>query len=176
MGPRLAVERRFVFKGSDWTESRNRMSEMIGLPIGFVLCKIGVIVVQEASDKVAAMPVLLMLGSALPAYLLLLWGGYFARHPHLVIIEEGKGLWLFGSFTQTYVPLDNLREVKRNWGGVVRLKRRQRLLGEFVVPITFGAEGSQLLQAIEKQLQERDSQGNRLLIDADESEHLRRRR
>lgn len=165
MNPRWAAWSANVFRGSEWWVSRNRMSEMIGLPTTFILCKIGVIVVQESSNKLAALPVLLLLGSALPAYLLLLWGGYFAKFPHLVIIEQGKGLWLLGSFTRMYVPLENVREVQRESGCVVRLKRRQRLLGEFVVPITFGAQSIPLLEAIEKQIQERDSQG---LIEANE--------
>lgn len=168
MNPRWAAWSANVFRGSDWWVSRNRMSEIIGLPTSFILCKIGVIVVQESSNKLAAVPVLLLLGAALPAYLLLLWGGYFAKYPHLVIIEQGKGIWLFGSFTQMYVPLENVREVRKKAGCIVRLKRRQRLLGEFVVPITFGAQAMQLVEAIEKQIEERDSQGKRLLSEASE--------
>lgn len=153
----LAVRPTHVFRGNDFWERRNRVSEFAGLAFGILLCKIGVIILEDATDKLAVLPLSLSLASALPIYLLLFWGNYLARYPHRVIIEEGRGVWLYGSHRPIYVPVENLLDVRQGWVSVVRFKRRQRLLGAFLIPWTYSGETNQLVETIRSEIQKRES-------------------
>ncbi len=103
------------------------------------------------------LPLSVSLCSALPLYFFLRWGNYFARYPHQVIVEEGRGLWLIAGSTRLFVRVESLQDVRHGFRNVVRLNKRQRLLGRFVIPVLFGRDATRLIEAIEKEIRNSDS-------------------
>ena len=86
-------------------------------------------------------------------------GNALARYPHKVVIEPGIGLTLHAAFKTVCVPVENLEQIRRAFGEgqVVRLKKRQGLLKEFLIHRLFGSEGGRLAEAIRDQISNQQS-------------------
>jgi hypothetical protein len=82
-------------------------------------------------------------------------GNKLAGYPHKIAIEDGKGLWLYAAFKKLYIPIEDLRDIRKPWyrpAYVVRLKKRHRWLGQFEIHWLFGRERRPLADAIEEQI------------------------
>ena len=85
-------------------------------------------------------------------------GNLIAAYPYAVSIEEGRGLELRAVLKKLYIPLEEVREVKKSYlqpGYVVRLRRRHRLLKSFLIPWYFGDEAETLANAIREEIRRR---------------------
>ncbi|HXW93973.1 MAG TPA: hypothetical protein VEK33_25705 [Terriglobales bacterium] len=82
-------------------------------------------------------------------------GNLIAAYPYIVSLEEGKGLELRAPTRTVYIPIEDVRDVKKSYlqpGYVVHLKRRRRLLGSFLIPWYFGDQAEPLANAIREEL------------------------
>ncbi len=87
--------------------------------------------------------------------LLVSWpGNMIAIFPYEVVVEEGKGVRLHAVLKQVYIPIEDIRDVQKSFlqGYVVRLRRRHRLLGKFVIHRLFGSEAEALVRAIQDEM------------------------
>jgi hypothetical protein len=85
-------------------------------------------------------------------------GNLIAAYPYAVSLEGGKGLELRAPLKRVYIPIGDVRDVRRSYlqpGYTVRLKRRHRLLKGFVIPWFFGDQAEPLANAIREELQRR---------------------
>jgi hypothetical protein len=90
--------------------------------------------------------------------LCLLPGNLIAAYPYAVSLEEGRGLELRAPMKRVYVPIEDVRDVRKSYlqpGYVVRLKRRRRLLKGFLIPWYFGDQAEPLANAIREEIRRR---------------------
>ncbi|NDQ56402.1 MAG: hypothetical protein GZ088_04915 [Acidipila sp.] len=86
-------------------------------------------------------------------------GNLVAATPFAVELEE-EGLRLYAPFKKLYIPIEEIKEVKRGFlqqGIVVKLKKRHRLLKSFNIHWAFGEQGRQLARALENEIARRQS-------------------
>jgi hypothetical protein len=86
-------------------------------------------------------------------------GNLIAAYPYAVSLEEGRGLELRAPMRRVYVPIEEVRDVRKSYlqpGYVVRLKRRHRLLKSFLIPWYFGDQAEPLANAIREQIRRRE--------------------
>jgi hypothetical protein len=82
-------------------------------------------------------------------------GNLIAAYPYAVSLEEGKGLELCAPVKRVYIPIENVRDVRKSYlhpGYIVRLKRRRRLLKSFLIPWYFGDQAEPLASAIREEI------------------------
>jgi hypothetical protein len=81
-------------------------------------------------------------------------GNMIAIFPYEVDVEDGKGIRLHAVLKQVYIPIEDIRDVRKSFlqGYVVRLKRRHRLLQKFVIHRFFGSEGEALANAVQDEI------------------------
>jgi hypothetical protein len=82
-------------------------------------------------------------------------GNLVAGYPYQVAIEEGKGLRVCAPFKELFIPIADVRDVRRSvlqQGYIVRLSRRHRLLKSFVISPIFGEQAEPLVRAIEREI------------------------
>ena len=82
-------------------------------------------------------------------------GNLIAAYPYEVSLEEGKGLELRAPLKKVYIPIEDVRDVRKSFiqpGYVVRLKRRHRLLTSFLIPSFFGDQAEPLAHAIQEEI------------------------
>ncbi|MGD0993831.1 MAG: hypothetical protein ABR998_15320 [Gemmatimonadales bacterium] len=84
-------------------------------------------------------------------------GNGFAAYPFEVVVHQGVGLRLRVPFRELSISVQDLRDVQVDalGGYVVRLTRRQRLLGSFFIHRMFGEEGGPLAAAIRGEIEAR---------------------
>ena len=85
-------------------------------------------------------------------------GNLVAAYPYAVSLEEGRGLELRAPMKRVYVPIEDVRDVRKSYfqpGYVVRLKRRRRLLKSFLIPWYFGDQAEPLANAIREEIRRR---------------------
>jgi hypothetical protein len=74
-------------------------------------------------------------------------GNLIAGYPYAVLLEEGKGLELRAPLKRLYIPIEDIRDVRKTYlqpGYMVRLKRRHALLKGFLIPWYFGDQAEPL--------------------------------
>jgi hypothetical protein len=99
-----------------------------------------------------------LVASGVIGLLVLYPGNQIAAYPYAVEIEKGKGLRLFAPLKKVYVPIQDVREIRRSFlalGWVVKLSRRQRLLTRFAIHGGFGGQGGDLARAIQEEIVDR---------------------
>jgi hypothetical protein len=82
-------------------------------------------------------------------------GNLIAAYPYAVSLEEGKGLELRAPVKRVFIPIEDVRDVRKSYlqpGYVVRLKRRRRLLKSFLIPWYFGDQAEPLANAIREEI------------------------
>jgi hypothetical protein len=82
-------------------------------------------------------------------------GNLIAAYPYAVSLEEGKGLELRAPIKRVYIPIEDVRDVRKSYfqpGYIVRLKRRRRLLKSFLIPWYFGDQAELLANAIREEI------------------------
>jgi len=87
-------------------------------------------------------------------------GNLVAAYPYAVSLEEGRGLELRAPMKRVYVPIEDVRDVRKSYfqpGYVVRLKRRRRLLKSFLIPWYFGDQAEPLANAIREEIRRREA-------------------
>jgi len=87
-------------------------------------------------------------------------GNMGAVYPYAVAVQEGKGLQLYAPLKKLYIPIEDVRDVRKSilgQGYVVRLKRRHRLLTSFVIHSFFGDQAEPLANAIREEIRRRAS-------------------
>ena len=87
-------------------------------------------------------------------------GNLVAATPFAVELEEVKGLRLYAPFKKLFIPIEEIKEVKRGFlqqGTIVKLKTRHRLLKSFNIHWAFGEQGRQLAGALENEIARRQS-------------------
>lgn len=92
---------------------------------------------------------------AIVAVWALLPGNIGAAYPYAVEIEGGKGFRFYAPFKQFYIPIEEVKRVRKSWlwaGWVVRLRRRRGLLPGFIIHVAWGRQGRELAQAIREEL------------------------
>jgi hypothetical protein len=80
-------------------------------------------------------------------------GNLIAAFPYAVSVEEGKGLELYAPLKKLYIPIEDIRDIRKSFiqqGYVVRLKRRHRLLTSFLIHRFFGDQAEPLANAIQE--------------------------
>jgi hypothetical protein len=94
------------------------------------------------------------LGIAIPV-LCLLPGNMIAAYPYAVSVHEGKGLELYAPLKRLYIPIEDIRDVRKTYlqpGYIVSFKRRHRLLKGFLIPWFFGDQAEPLANAIREEI------------------------
>jgi len=88
-------------------------------------------------------------------------GNWIAAFPYAVAVEEGRGLELYAPLKRLYIPIEDVRDIRKSFlqqGYVIRLRRRHRLLTSFVIPWWFfGDQAEPLAKAIQEEIQRRAS-------------------
>lgn len=87
-------------------------------------------------------------------------GNMGAVYPYAVTVQEGRGLQLQAPLKKLYIPIEDVRDVRKSFigqGYVVRLKRRHRLLTSFVIHWFFGDQAEPLANAIREEIRRRVS-------------------
>jgi hypothetical protein len=87
-------------------------------------------------------------------------GNLIAAYPYSVSLEEGKGLELRAPLKRLYIPIGDVRDVRKSFlqpGYTVRLNRRHRLLKSFLIPAFFGDQAEPLANAIQEEISQRRS-------------------
>lgn len=82
-------------------------------------------------------------------------GYLIAVYPYAVSLEEGKGLELRAPTRRVYIPIEDVRDVRKSYlqpGYIVRLKHRRRLLKSFLIPWYFGDQAEPLANAIREEI------------------------
>jgi hypothetical protein len=85
-------------------------------------------------------------------------GNLIAAYPYAVSLEQSKGLELHAPLKRLYIPMEEVRDVRRSNlqpGYIVRLKRRHRLLKSFLIPWYFGDQAEPLANAIREEIRRR---------------------
>ena len=85
-------------------------------------------------------------------------GNLIAVHPYAVELEQGRGLRLLTPLKKVYIPMEDVKEVRRSYlqlGWVVKLTRRHRALTRFYIHGGFGRQGGELARAIEEEIARR---------------------
>jgi hypothetical protein len=128
-----------VFKGSGFWASNVRMATYAGIGGAIVMSvQFGIVFWMTERLKIK----FLMIGMELSIIVFLLYsflGDGIATYPYAITIEHGKGLRLSTPFKEIYIPIENIKDVRAiAFGFAVRLKRRHRLLTEFVIHSFFG--------------------------------------
>jgi len=88
-------------------------------------------------------------------------GNVGAVYPYAVAVDE-KGLLLYAPLKKLYIPIEDVRDVRRSilqMGYVVRLRRRRRLIKSFVIHRFFGDQADPLANAIQAVIWPRTSEG-----------------
>lgn len=138
------------------------MATVGGIGGGLLMCTVLGIVLwgnpSRENAEFASLIVLLIVATFLCAFP----GNMIATWPYRVELEPQKGIRLFAPFKSVYIPLVELRQVRRTvWmqvfqqGIVVTLCRRHGLLKAFVIHWGFGEEGRQLAQVLQDYLADR---------------------
>ena len=89
-------------------------------------------------------------------------GNLIAAYPYAVSLEEGKGLELRAPVKRVYIPIEDVRDVRKSYlqpGYIVRLKRRRRLLKSFLIPWYFGDQAEPLANAIREEIRRQAGAG-----------------
>jgi len=126
-----------------------------------------IVMVIVVSGNPTANNILFAAGLALVLVLSLLClvpGNLIAAYPYAVSLEEGKGLELRAPIRRVYIPIEDVRDVRKSYlqpGYVVRLKRRRRLLRSFLIPWYFGDQAEPLAGAIREELRRHVEAGAR---------------
>jgi len=90
------------------------------------------------------------------ALLALYPGNLVGTTPYAVQLQVGRGLGLYAPLKRIYIPMEDISQVKKSFlrqGFVVKLKRRHRLLKGFSIHGGFGDQGTELVQAIQSELE-----------------------
>jgi hypothetical protein len=159
LGPERATR---VFKAGRFWNS-NVFSAVLAGGLGGILMLVVMAIV--VSGNPTASNILFASGLALVLVLSLVClvpGHLIAAYPYVVSLEEGKGLELRAPIRRVYIPIEDVRDVRKSYlqpGYVVRLKRRRRLLGSFLIPWYFGDQAEPLANAIREELQSYDESG-----------------
>ena len=125
------------------------------------MCVVAVIIISAGPGFNRGLLVaFLLIANMIVALLVLFPGNLAAQMPYAVELEDGRGLRIYGPLKTVYVPVDEIKEVRRSWlhlGWVVKLSRRHRLLKSFVIHGGFGRQGSELARAIQEEIGRRGS-------------------
>ncbi len=149
-----------IFKASQYWSSNVWGAALAGFGAAILMSvMIGIVFWNTQALKVvlflAALALVLVI-----SLLCLFPGNWIAAFPYAVAVEEGKGLRLYAPFKKIYVPIGDLRDVRRSvlqQGFVVRLKRRHRLLTSFVIHWFFGSQAEPLAHAIQEEIRRHTS-------------------
>jgi hypothetical protein len=152
-----------LFEGSDYWQSNVRIAAGAGLGaciLVSVVCAVALWINHTLSAiiHIAGFFVLSLVG-----FLLLFPGNGVAQFPSAVEIDEGRGICLYALFKRLYIPIDDIRDIRKSFyrqGYVVRLKRRHRLLTKFIIHWFFGEQAEPLANAIREEIQRRASYGH----------------
>jgi hypothetical protein len=90
-------------------------------------------------------------------------GNLIAAYPYAVSLEEGRGLELHAPVKRLYIPIQDVRDVRRSYlqsGYIVRLKHRRGLLRSFLIPRYFGDQAEPLANAIREEIRQQVGSGS----------------
>ena len=102
----------------------------------------------------------LILGLTIVASLLAMFpGNLIAATPVAIEFESGKGLHLIAPLKKLYIPMEEVLELRDSFsawtsqkGTLVKLNKRHGLMKSFAIHWSFGEEGQQLAQAIQREM------------------------
>jgi hypothetical protein len=144
-----------IFKAGQFWSSNVFGAALVGAGAGILMLVVMCIAVwlKPAPENIlfAAALVLVLVISVL----CFLPGNWIAAFPYAVALEDGKGLVLYAPLKKVYIPIEDVRDVRRSFlqqGYVVRLKRRHRLLTSFVIHRFFGGQAEPLASAIQEEI------------------------
>lgn len=149
-----------VFKaGQFW--SSNVSGAALGGAGGVILMSVmmGIVVWMNPNRQNILFAATLMLVLVV-SVLCFLPGNMGAVYPYAVAVQEGRGLQLYDPLKKLYIPIEDVRDVRKSFlgqGYVVRLKRRHRLLTSFVIHWFFGDQAEPLANAIQEEIRRRAS-------------------
>lgn len=143
MTPVLITDRPEVrkFEAARLWQSNVYGATVAGLAGSVVLCVVAGIVVYMAPVRDIFLTAGVLIANMIIGLLLWFPGNLVAVHPYAVEIEEGMGLRLLAPLKTLYVPLGEVKDVRRSYlhlGWVVRLSRRQGALTRFYIHRAFG--------------------------------------
>jgi len=141
------------FKSSGYWSSNVCGAILGGIGAGLLFLVVSGIIVWSAPTLKSVLFMGLVLVVVFGSLACFLVGNLIAAQPYAVLIERGRGLWLHAPLRKVYIPLEDVRDVRRSVQGfVVRLKRRHRLLTGFVIHRFFGSEREALAEAIREEI------------------------
>jgi hypothetical protein len=158
MNPRAENSELRRFEGSRWWESNAYGAVVAGISGGIVLCAVAGTMIYMTQSLEVFLVAGGLIASAVIGLLALYPGNQIAAHPYAVEIEEGRGLRLLAPLKNVYIPIEDVREIRRSFlavGWVVKLRTRHRLLKGFVIHGGFGRQGGDLAQAIQDEIARR---------------------
>lgn len=128
---------------------------------GFVvLCVVAGIIISSGRGLDVYLIVGAMIASVILTLLCLFPGNLVAVHPFAVELEAGKGLRLLAPLKEVYIPIEDVKAVRRSYlelGWAVKLNRRHGALTRFSIHGGFGRQGGELARAIQEEIAHRGS-------------------
>jgi len=131
-----------------------------GIGGGILMCVVaGIILSDGIGLDQASLVAVVLIANVILGLLLLFPGNMVVQSPFAVELQEGKGLRVYAPLKTVYIPMDDVKEVRRSWltlGWVVKLNRRHRLLKAVVIHGGFGRQGGELARAIQEEIARRE--------------------
>ncbi len=146
------------FEAARLWESNVYGAIVAGIGGSVVLCAVAGILIYMARGPGVYLVAGGMITSAVIGLLCLFPGNLVAVHPYAVELEQGKGLRLLAPLKKVYIPIDDVKEVRRSYlqlGWAVKLSRRHGALTRFSIHGGFGRQGKDLARAIQEEIARR---------------------
>lgn len=153
------------FEASRLWESNVYGAVIGGIGGGILMCVVAGIILSAgiARDQVSLVAVALIANMVL-GLLLLFPGNLAVAFPYAAEVEEGRGLRVFGPLKNVYIPIEDIKEVRRSFlvlGWVVRLNKRRGALTRITIHGGFGRQGRELADAIQEEIARRGASSSR---------------
>jgi hypothetical protein len=146
-----------LFRGSRFWRWNVTGATISGLGGGLLFIVIGAELLRAtAGNRQAAILGAALVACAVGSLASLFPGNLIATFPTAVRVEAGRGLVLIAPLTRIPIAFEEIRDIRSaltQQGYVVRLKRRHRLLGRFVIHSFFGRDRELLAQAIRRAIE-----------------------
>lgn len=141
-----------TFRARPLWASNTRIAALLGMGGGCLMLVVAAIVALRGGDAEVRAGGLLFGLAVLTTMIAFVYGYGFARFPYEVTADD-DGLRLLGAFVSVRVAWQDVRDIRPGAEGfVVRLRRRHRLLRQFVIGRLWGPDGEALVEVIAERL------------------------
>lgn len=148
-----------IFKASRIWEFNVWGAIVGGIGGGLVMLVVATILIFDSEGPAGRMDGLVLALTIVATLLAMFPGNLIAAIPVAVELESGKGLRLIAPLKKLYIPMKEVLELRDSYsawtsqkGTLVKLNTRHGLMKSFAIHWSFGEEGRQLAQAIQREI------------------------